>query len=104
MKGKSDFKRLVTGSVLWRGAYFLTLFLINVIISSYFTAAGSGWIFYISSYFSFVLLLGSFSLEAGMAYYGARKEVSFQKLTTFGLAWSLLAGMGIVAIAALFYK
>ena len=85
-----QFKKLVVQSIIWRSLYFFTVLLLNILISRYFKATGTGFIYYISNYFSFILLLGSACLETGMAYYGSQGKISYQKLSVFSLAWSVL--------------
>ena len=84
------FRKLIVQSIIWRSLYFFTVLLLNILLSRYFRATGTGFIYYISNYFSFILLLGSACLETGMAYYGSQGTISYQKLSVFSLAWSAL--------------
>jgi O-antigen/teichoic acid export membrane protein len=97
------FKQVLFSSLLWRGIYFFTVLLLNIIVSRYYEAAATGWIYYISNYFSFILLLASLSLESGMTYYAAQKKISRGKLATLSLIWSAVAALLIVGLLWLFY-
>ena len=86
-----NFRQVIIQHVFWRGLYFFSVFVLNVLISRYFKAEGSGWIFYVINNLSFLLLIISFSLESGCAYYAAKGDISLQKISLFCLFWSLLA-------------
>lgn len=85
-----QFKQLIFQSIVWRGLYFLHVLVLNILLSRYFTATGTGFIYYISNYFSFIILLGSACLETGMAYYGSQGSTPYRKLSNFSLAWTVL--------------
>ena len=85
-----QFKKLIFQSIVWRGLYFITVLLLNILLSRYFKATGTGYIYYISNYFSFILLIASASLETGMAYYGSQGTIAFRKLAVFSLVWTAL--------------
>lgn len=85
-----QFKKLIVQSLVWRGLYFFTVLLLNILLSRYFKATGTGFIYYITNYFSFILLLGSACLETGMAYYGSQGSISYRKLSAFSVAWTVL--------------
>ena len=85
------FKQLLIGSVLWRGLYFFSVLLLNVLIARNFEASGSGWLYYITNNFSFILLLISLSIESGMTFFSSKNEISPARLSTLSLIWSGLA-------------
>ncbi len=93
-----EFKKLIVQSIIWRGMYFATVLLLNILLSRYFKATGTGFIYYISNYFSFILLLGSLCLEAGMSFYGSQKKIAYQKLAVFSLVWS-----GFICVLLFFF-
>lgn len=80
-------------SVVWRGLYYVTAFIINILIARQFQASVSGSIYYISSIYALVLLFSSLSLESGIIYFTARKEIPANKLFSFSLVWSMLVGL-----------
>jgi len=86
--------KLIFQNVVWKGLYVTTLFIINIIIARYFKATESGWIFLTINNLSFVILILSLSLESGMTYYCARREISPGSLSSLSVAWSLLASGG----------
>ena len=42
------FKQVIFSGIFWRGLYFVTVLLLNIVVSRYFHAKGSGWIYYIT--------------------------------------------------------
>jgi O-antigen/teichoic acid export membrane protein len=87
------FKKRLFQNFLWRGIYYATVFLLNVMVARAYEAEMSGWINFISNNFAFALLIGSLSLESAFIYYGASKEIAEHKLATFAFLWSIGAGV-----------
>jgi len=75
-------------SVFWRGFYFLSVLLLNLIIARHFGAEMSGMIFYSSTVFSFIMLLLSVSLEAGMGYYLSSGMLKPLQLGMISIVWT----------------
>lgn len=75
-------------SVFWRGFYFLSVLLLNLVISRHFGAEMSGVIFYSSTIFSFIMLLLSVSLEAGMGYYLSSGKLKPLQLGILSITWT----------------
>ena len=80
-------------SILWRGLYYITAFIINILIARHFQASVSGTIYYLSSVYALVLLFSSLSLESGIIYFSAREEIPASKLFSFSIVWSVLIGI-----------
>lgn len=96
-------RKLFAQSIIWRAIYLLSVFLLNILIARYFKASGSGWIYYISNNLSFLLLLTSLSLESAIIFYGARKEIPFNKLSTLSFSWALGASVLLSLLLYLYY-
>lgn len=88
-------ERSLFQSLLWRGLYYVSAFIINILITRHFQASVSGTVYYISSIYALVLLFASFSLESGIIYFTARKEIPAGKLFSFSMGWSLLCGTAV---------
>lgn len=97
--GKSLFQ-----SLLWRGLYFISAFIINLLLARHFQASVSGAIYYISSIYALVLLVFSLSLESGIIYFIARKEIPADRLFGFSFGWSLLTGLIVFFSAYFFFR
>lgn len=84
------FRNLVYRSLVWRGFFLATTFLLNVAIARIFDAGGSGWIFYVTSIVAFALVLATFSLESALGFYGAGEpgKISNEKLAFLALVFT----------------
>ena len=96
--------RALYKSILWRSLYYLSLFVVNILIARQFLPAASGKIFYISSIYSFFVMIMSFSIDSGIVYFAAKGKLGIGKLLNFSLLWSLVAGLLIFCIIFFFFK
>jgi O-antigen/teichoic acid export membrane protein len=85
-----QFKQIIITSVFWRGLYFFTVLLLNIVLAQFFGSAITGGIYYLTNLLSLVLLLAGLSLESGMGFFASQKKISEARLATLALAWSLL--------------
>ncbi|MBY0478558.1 MAG: polysaccharide biosynthesis C-terminal domain-containing protein [Chitinophagaceae bacterium] len=81
--------KALSTSILWRGLYFLSVMLLNILVARHFQSDGSGKIYYIINILAFFLLLISFCLEAPMGYYLSQKKLNESQLSMLALVWSL---------------
>ena len=88
-----NIQKLLYQNIFWRGLFFVSGFLLNILIARHFDAAISGWIYYLFTIFAFYTLIGGFSLEAGLVYYGSKKEISMEKLTGFSMLWTFFIAL-----------
>ncbi len=91
-------------SFLWRGLYYITAFVINILIARHFEASLSGSVYYISSIYAFVVLLSSLSIESGIIYFSAKAQIPVERLFSFSLLWTLLIGILTWLVVSLFFK
>src|SRR5690242_13956802 len=85
-----NFKKLLTQSIVWRCLYFATLFLVNVALSRYLHADGTGRIYFISNTFALIHLIAGFCLEGGITYFAASKTIAANKILWLCLLWTLI--------------
>ena len=97
-------KKNILGLIVWRGLYFVTVFVLNVILSRFFLAEGSGWIYYITNYLSFIILILSLSLDSGITFFAAGNSINGNKLAAFALLWTLVVSLLVVLLFFLFYR
>lgn len=95
------FEKLLQQSLLWRGLYFITILLVNVMLSRYLHADGAGWIYYLTNFFSLILLVASLSMESGYTYYASGNIISQHQLAWFSLVWTTV--IAIVTSATLWF-
>ena len=84
-----NFKKLLTQSIVWRGLYFATLFLVNVALAHFLRADGTGKIFFISTTFALIQTITGLCLEGGITYFGASKAINANKILWLCLLWTL---------------
>ena len=96
--------RILLQSILWRGLYYVSAFIINILIARHFQASVSGSVYYISSMYALVLLLASLSFESGIIYFSAKGEIPADRLFNFSIAWCLLVGLITFIIVSLFFN
>ena len=97
------FEKLLQQSLLWRGFYFITLLLVNIVLSRFLQADGSGWIYYLTNFFSLILLLASLSIESGYTYYASGNIINHNKLAWFSLLWTLVMAIIVGCIIAYYF-
>ena len=91
-------------TVLWRGLYYVTAFIINIVIARHFQASVSGTVYYISSMYALVVLLSGLSLESGIIYFMAKKEIAVARLFNFSITWSLFIGLVTFLTTRFFFQ
>jgi O-antigen/teichoic acid export membrane protein len=96
--------RILLQSILWRGLYYVSAFVINILIARHFQASVSGAVYYISSIYALVLLLASLSFESGIIYFSAKKEIPVDRLFNFSIAWTFIIGLLTFTTVYLFFN
>jgi O-antigen/teichoic acid export membrane protein len=91
-------------SFLWRGLYYTSAFIINILIARHFHASVSGAVYYLSSIYAFIVLLSSLSIESGIIYFLAKAQIPAERLFSFSLLWAFLTGLITWLVVLLFYK
>ena len=93
--------KLFYQNIIWKGVFFLSSFIVNVLIARHFQASISGQLFYLVNLYAFVILVLSLSLESAMGYFIARNEISLTRVINFCVTWTLLVAIGIFAFVML---
>ncbi len=96
--------KVLLQSMLWRGSYYLSAFIINILLARHFQASVSGAVYYISSIYALVVLVSSLSLESGIIYFTAKKEIPPERLFNFSLAWSCFISIGTFLFTYYFFS
>ncbi len=97
------FQKLLRQSLIWRGLFFVSLLLMNVVLSRYFKASGTGWIYYLSNFFTFIILIAGLSMESGVTYFASRLEIPPGRLAFFCLLWTIVVSVIVLAVLALYF-
>ncbi len=77
-------------SILWRGFYFLSVMLLNILVARHFQSEGSGQMYYVINLLAFTLILISFCLEVPMGYYLSQQKLNETQLALIAVGWTLL--------------
>lgn len=97
-----QFQQLLRQGIAWRGLYFVTMFVLNVVISRLFKADISGWLNYLMTIFLLVALVVNLNVESGIAYYAASKIIPRQTVVSFTVVASLILLL-VVTIGMIVY-
>jgi O-antigen/teichoic acid export membrane protein len=77
-------------SILWRGVYFLSVMLLNILVARHFQSDGSGQIYYITNLLAFTLIVISLCLEVPMGYYLSQQKLNETQLAVISVVWTIL--------------
>lgn len=91
-------RRLIVQSILWRGVYFVSVLILNIMIARYYEASYSGLLYFVVNSYALVVIVGSLSLESGLSYYLASGRVQANEIIIFSVFWSI----GVTAIIGTF--
>lgn len=84
-------QKLIYQGIVWRGLYFASVFVLNIVIARVYRAEISGIFNYLLNNLSFLLLITSLSLESALAYFSSREEITPHKLTGIAVLISFLS-------------
>ena len=88
-----NFQKLFFQNIFWRGLFYVTGFLLNVLIARHFEAAFSGFIYYLINGCSLLTLIGSLSIESGIIFFSGSNQIAKNKLFYFSITWTSVIGM-----------
>lgn len=91
-------------SFLWRSLYYVVAFIINIAIARHFEASLSGAVYYLSSLYAFVVLISSLSIESGITFFTAKKQIPVERLFSFSVLWTLITGLLTWLVVSAFFK
>ena len=97
-----SFNKLLQQSLVWRGFYFFTVLLLNIVISRTLKADGSGGLYFSTIIFNFILLIVSFNLESGFTYFASSNKIPFNSLALVGTIWT--AAVSIIFIPITYFS
>jgi len=93
-----DLKKSFAQSIIWRGFYFFSLLLVNIFLSRYLQAAGTGMLYFISIILSFMQVALSLGVESGVTYFASANIIERNKLITVMGLWSVAAGIVTIGL------
>jgi O-antigen/teichoic acid export membrane protein len=96
-------KKLLTQSIIWRSFYFFSVLLVNIFLSRYLQAAGTGNLYFLTVIFSFTQVVLSLGGESGVIYFASGNIIERNKLISLSAAWSFVAGIVMVIFVYLYF-
>lgn len=97
------FEKLLQQSLVWRGFYFITVLLVNIVLSRFLQADGAGWMYYMTNFFSLILLIASLSMESGYTYFTSGNIIHQNKLAWFSLLWTLVVALFVGLLVGFYF-
>lgn len=94
-------QKLLYQNIFWRGLFFGSGFILNVLVARVLGADTTGWLYYLFALFSFFTLIAGFSLEAAIIYFGSKGEISLKSLADFSWRWTGIIAALIILIYGL---
>ena len=95
-------QKLIYQGIVWRGLYYASVFVLNVVVARVYKAGDSGLINYLINNLSFLLLITSLRLGSVLGYFGSREEVSANKLTGMSTVFALVSAFASTGAILLF--
>lgn len=94
-----QFKQLIQQSIIWRGLYFISLFVVTIFLSRWLQAEATGNLFFLATVFGLFHLITNLGLEGGVTYYSSSQKIDSNQLATYSICWIIL--MGVISFLAL---
>lgn len=96
-------KKLLAQSIFWRGFYFFSVLLVNVFLSRYLQAAGSGSLYFLTIIFSFMQAVLAMGFEQAFTYFASGNIIPRNNLVWFAGLWSILAGLIMIGLVRIYF-
>ncbi len=84
------FEKILQQGLIWRGFQFSAVIFLNIVLSRYLQAAGAGWVYFLTNFFSLAVLVGSINIDSAFAYFFASKNITASALSWFGIAFTIV--------------
>lgn len=88
-----QFKQLIKQSILWRGLYFVSFFIVTIFLSRWLQAEATGNLFYLATIFGLFHLVGNLGLDGGITYYSSSNKIASNQLATYSICWIVVVGV-----------
>lgn len=94
----SSFRKIFFSGILWKAVFYISSFLLNVLLANYLGASESGIFFYLLNNLSILVFFLCFGVDSSINYFNANKEINATKLLSIGLYWSVGAALLIALL------
>ncbi|MDI9365343.1 MAG: polysaccharide biosynthesis C-terminal domain-containing protein [Flavobacterium sp.] len=99
-----QFQQFLRQSLIWRGLYLITVFVLNIVMSRLLQAEVSGWLYFMIHVFSFVIVVASCNIESGVGYFLASSIIPKEGLTVFVIMWTVIITILLLPILYLYFS
>lgn len=89
--------RLFYQSILWRGLFFFSSFILNILLARHFQATNSGEIFFLLANYSLIVMIAGLTMESAIGYYISTNEITVTKLVNFSVVWSIFISLILIS-------
>lgn len=86
----------ISSGTIWKGIFYITTYVLNISIASYYGAGESASFFYLLNNLGFVVLICNAGIDSAITYYCSTKQISYSLSLKYAVLWSLFC-------AAIFY-
>ncbi|MEP6710782.1 MAG: polysaccharide biosynthesis C-terminal domain-containing protein [Ferruginibacter sp.] len=94
----SSFKLKLLKGLAWRFGYYVSAFILNILIAHYLGASKSGVFYLLLNNLAFVVLVLSVGIDSGIGYFNARKEIGPGQFLSLSFLWVLVAAVILAGI------
>ena len=98
------FEKVLQQGLIWRGFQFSAVIFLNIVLSRYLQAAGAGWVYFLTNFFSLAVLVGSLNIDSAFIFFSAGKTLSVAALAWFGLAFTVVVSLLLIPIFHLYFS
>ena len=77
--------KLLRQGIRWRGFYYISSLVVNILLARLLTAGVSGQLFYLVNFFSLVILVAGCSMESGFTYFASGNMIAVHKMAIFAI-------------------
>ena len=92
--------KLLRQGIRWRGFYYISSLVVNILLARLLTAGVSGQLFYLVNFFSLVILVAGCSMESGFTYFASGNMIAVHKMAIFAILWVIL----VTGFSGLFFQ
>lgn len=98
-----SFKQLIKQSIIWRGLYFISLFVVTIFLSRWLQAEATGNLFFLSTIFGLFHLIGNLGLDGGITYYSSSQKIDSHKLATYSVCWIAIVSVIVYLLLPIYF-
>jgi len=95
-------QKLLYQNIVWRSLFIISGFILNILIARHFQASFTGRFYYLITWYAFITLIFSVSMESGILYFISKKEIKESALLNLALLWVILSAAVMMSLFIFF--